>query len=124
MVLIKAHCFKKGDTIMSLRKIIASVIAMSMLFSVGCGSKDPSSDSSEKKDSVAASTSLAASDTAKKMGVGLNLGNTMEAYDATNCEKISYEWIPTVGSNTPQDYETSWGAVVTTQEVIDGQRNS
>lgn len=109
---------------MSLRKIIASVIAMSMLFSVGCGSKDPSSDSSEKKDSVAASTSLAASDTAKKMGVGLNLGNTMEAYDATNCEKISYEWIPTVGSNTPQDYETSWGAVVTTQEVIDGIKES
>ncbi|MCH5347958.1 MAG: glycoside hydrolase family 5 protein [Oscillospiraceae bacterium] len=61
-----------------------------------------------------------AQDVAKNMGIGLNLGNTMEAYDATNCEKITYEWIPVVGNNTPLDYETRWGAVETTQEAIDG----
>ncbi|MGN1422511.1 MAG: glycoside hydrolase family 5 protein, partial [Oscillospiraceae bacterium] len=54
------------------------------------------------------------------MGMGLNLGNTMEAYEATDCEKATYEWIPVVGENQPVDYETCWGAVETTQEVING----
>lgn len=57
---------------------------------------------------------------AKNMGIGLNLGNTMEAYDAKDCEQITYEWIPVVGDNTPKDYETCWKAVETTQEVING----
>ena len=68
--------------------------------------------------------SMTAREVAKNMGLGLNLGNTMEAYNATNCEKISYEWIPTIGANTPKDYETCWGAVVTTQEVINGIKAS
>ena len=63
---------------------------------------------------------MTAQQTAKNMGIGLNLGNTMEAYDAADCEKITFEWIPVVGSNTPRDYETCWGAVETTQEAIDG----
>ena len=54
------------------------------------------------------------------MGIGLNLGNTMEAYNAANCEKITYKWIPVIGKNTPKDYETCWGAVETTQAVING----
>lgn len=61
-----------------------------------------------------------AQEVAKKMGVGLNLGNTMEAYDADGCEKITYEWIPVVGSNSPFDYEQCWGAYVTSRECIDG----
>lgn len=61
-----------------------------------------------------------AQEIAKNMGIGLNLGNTMEAYQASNCEKITYEWIPVAGENTPLDYETCWGAVETTQAVIDG----
>lgn len=61
-----------------------------------------------------------AQEVAKNMGIGLNLGNTMEAYNAANCEKITYEWIPVIGKNTPKDYETCWGAVVTTQAVING----
>jgi len=61
-----------------------------------------------------------AREVAKNMGIGLNLGNTMEAYESANCDKITYEWIPTVGKNTPKDYETCWGAVETTQEAIDG----
>lgn len=61
-----------------------------------------------------------AQEVAKKMGVGLNLGNTMEAYEATDCEKITFEWIPVVGSNSPFDYEQCWGAEITHQEIIDG----
>ena len=61
-----------------------------------------------------------ATEIAADMGLGWNLGNTMEAYEATDCEKITYEWIPAVGDNKPSDYETCWGAPVTTQEMIDG----
>lgn len=63
-----------------------------------------------------------ASQVAKEMGVGLNLGNTMEAYEADNCASVDYKWIPKVGDNTPTDYETVWKANVTTQEIIDGMK--
>ena len=63
---------------------------------------------------------ITANEIAKEMGIGLNLGNTMEAYNSGGCETIEYTWIPTCGSNTPSDYEQQWGAVVTTQEMIDG----
>ena len=67
---------------------------------------------------------MTAMDYAHEMGIGMNLGNTMEAYSATNCEQITYTWIPVLGSNTPQDYETCWGAAVTTQGCIDGMRDA
>lgn len=35
-----------------------------------------------------------ATEIAADMGLGWNLGNTMEAYEATGCEKITFEWIP------------------------------
>ncbi len=57
---------------------------------------------------------------AADMGIGWNLGNTMEAYQASGCEKITFEWIPVVGDDSPSDYETCWGAPVTTQKMIDG----
>ena len=61
-----------------------------------------------------------ATEIAADMGLGWNLGNTIEAYEATGCEKITFEWIPVIGDNKPSDYETCWGAPVTTQEIIDG----
>ncbi|MCR4579275.1 MAG: glycoside hydrolase family 5 protein [Treponema sp.] len=57
---------------------------------------------------------------AKDMKIGLNLGNTMEAYEAKNCEKITYSWIPVLGKNTPADYERCWGSPIITQEMVDG----
>lgn len=63
---------------------------------------------------------VAATEIVNSMGVGLNLGNTMEAYNASNCEKNTYTWIPQNGSNQTSDYEMCWGASVTTQEMIDG----
>lgn len=73
-----------------------------------------------KENAAFGSVSMTAKEVAEKMGIGLNLGNTMEAYSANNCDKITYEWMPVVGSNTPKDYETCWGAIETTQEIIDG----
>lgn len=66
------------------------------------------------------SVSMTANEVAERMGIGLNIGNTMEAYESANCEKASYEWIPICGDNTPKDYETRWGAIETTQKIING----
>ena len=104
-----------------MKKITALLILCAFTFLIaGC--------SSGKRDRPAGPTDFSKPMTAQQaavgMGIGLNLGNTMEAYEATNCEKITYEWIPVVGDNTPTDYETTWGAVVTTQEVIDGIKDS
>lgn len=63
-------------------------------------------------------TSMTAQEAAEKMGVGINLGNTLES-----CSTSDYkDWVSVVGSNTPKDYETCWGAVETTQEIIDGMK--
>ena len=58
----------------------------------------------------------------KDMGIGINLGNTMEAYWEDTANKTS--GAQTIGSNKPSNYETCWGAVVTTQEIIDGYKNA
>ncbi|MBE5928099.1 MAG: glycoside hydrolase family 5 protein [Lachnospiraceae bacterium] len=63
-----------------------------------------------------------AMDCAVEMGIGLNLGNTFESFweDKEN----SFTGALTIGGNTPQDYETCWGAPVTTKEMIDGIKNA
>ena len=96
---------------------VLSAFAVSASLILGGCSDSGSSGSGEMRE-------MTAMEYAKDMGIGLNLGNTMEAYSANDCEKSTYTWIPTVGSNTPQDYETCWGAVVTTQESIDGMKNA
>lgn len=97
------------------RRISAVFLAVTMLLCTGCGK---GSDSADK--AAQSGTFHTATEVAKDMGLGWNLGNTMEAYDANGCEKITYEWIPVKGGNTPSDYETCWGAPVTTQAMIDG----
>ena len=47
----------------------------------------------------------------REMGIGINLGNTMESHG---------EWIWTYGDHTPQSYETAWGSPVITQKMIQG----
>ncbi|MBR7038038.1 MAG: glycoside hydrolase family 5 protein [Oscillospiraceae bacterium] len=61
---------------------------------------------------------LTATQAAKEMGVGIDLGNTMEAF--WQDENDLTAGAATIGDDTPQDYEKCWGAVVTTQECIDG----
>ena len=58
----------------------------------------------------------------KNMGIGINLGNTMESYWTDDGNKTA--GVQTIGENTPEDYETCWGAEVTTQKVIDGYRDA
>ncbi|MGN0595936.1 MAG: glycoside hydrolase family 5 protein [Ruminiclostridium sp.] len=55
-----------------------------------------------------------------EMGIGENLGNTMEAYWSSESNKTS--GASQIGSDTPSDYEKCWGAGITTQEAIDGMK--
>ena len=57
-----------------------------------------------------------------EMGIGINLGNTFEAYynDDSNLNGFSQ----VVGDGKPIDYETCWGAIETTREIIDGMRDA
>ena len=112
-------------------RTISSVIVSAVLF-LSCACTSPQTAESRETTAVTDNTAAPeksavfpdASETATNMGIGINLGNTMEAYDATGCEKISFEWIPTVGSDTPSDYETCWGEPITTKEMIDGMRDA
>ncbi len=61
-----------------------------------------------------------AAEVARDMGLGISLGNTFEAYYGSDG---NYEWPYKIGKNTPLDYERCWGAVTTTQEVINGMRD-
>lgn len=63
---------------------------------------------------------MTAMDFAQEMGIGINLGNTMEAYWADDQDKTA--GASTIGEDTPLDYEKCWGAVETTQECIDGMK--
>ena len=90
--------------------LTAAVLLTSVLLT-GCGSGSASDNGRMRSDLTAASA-------AQEMGVGINLGNTMEAYWLD--EKDLTAGASTIGDDTPQDYEKCWGAVVTTPECIDG----
>lgn len=104
-----------------MKKLICLCLCAAMALTAGCGSEESKGKSKEnaKEEKI-----ITASEAAEQMDLGINLGNTMEAYYATDCEKVSYKWMNTVGDNTPRDYETFWGAVETDQEVIDGMKDA
>ena len=56
---------------------------------------------------------LSALELTRLMGNGTNLGNTFEACDNTR------GYVP---GNSPMTYEVSWGAPVTTQEMLTGMK--
>ena len=66
--------------------------------------------------------SMTAMDFAKDMGIGLNLGNTMEAYYSTEDNKTGGS--QKVGAGTARSYEMCWGAIFTMQNSIDGMRDA
>ncbi len=105
---------------MKTKKIIAFVLATcTMLGSLsfqGISSLTGMADDGVMRDD------MTAQDYADDMGLGINLGNTMEGYwlDSSRVDSGA----STEPGNKPQDYEKCWGAVVTTQEIIDGMKNS
>ena len=108
---------------MKIKKVISCILAACMILGA-LSLQGISSVTGVAADGGVMRDNMTAQDYADEMGLGINLGNTMEAYDATNCESISFTWPPIVGENTPQDYERCWGAEITTQEIIDGMKNA
>ena len=111
---------------LSLCLILPLMMAMIGGCASGSGSSGSTGRSGGKKstgvDNGEMRSGFTAMTCAKEMGVGINLGNTFEAY----WEDTSREFTgaQTIGENTPQNYETCWGAVVTTPECIDGMKSA
>ena len=98
---------------MKIRKITAALLSAVLFCSVsGCAGN--------RADNGKMRRDLTAMTAAKEMGVGINLGNTMEAFWSDENDLTA--GASTIGENTPQNYETCWGAVVTTPECIDGMK--
>lgn len=81
--------------------LLAIIIAVSLC---SCGKDEPIYQSSSDKSSAEMSTMEFVQD----MGIGINLGNTLEACGS---------WIK---GNTVTDYETAWGSPVITKQIIRG----
>lgn len=94
-------------------KLMCVILSASMLL-CGCG-KD-AEKSAEMRDD------MTAFQYAQEMGIGINLGNTMEAFWEDLHNKNS--GCSVIGENTPKNYETCWGAVETTREAIEGYKDA
>lgn len=95
----------------------AAAIVVSAFFTTGCkdNSKSEFDDGVMRKEMTSA-------EYASEMGLGINLGNTMEAYWANDQNRNSGSAV--IGDNTISNYETCWGAIKTNQEMIDGMKNA
>ncbi len=91
-------------------KLTCALLSAAMLIT-GCGDK-----AGKMRDD------MTAFDYAEEMGIGINLGNTMEAYWEDLKNKNS--GCSVIGENTPLDYEKCWGAVETTREAIEGYKDA
>ncbi len=114
---------KKAFSVILASCIITSAMSISGAYTVS-SSAPIGSDNGIMRDNITVQQ------IADEMGVGLNLGNTMEAYWLDQYIRKG-NWLnegridsgaQTIGQNKPQNYETCWGAVVTTQEAIDGMK--
>ncbi len=93
-------------------RFIAAAAAVGLGFSAvlgGCGGKKDDSSKEEKKGEV--NVEMTATELVKRMGNGINLGNTMEAYAHF-----------AGGTPSVESCETAWGQPVTTQEMISGMK--
>lgn len=101
-----------------LKRVLSTVFAICIVLSLfsGCGTKDGDADI------YAMRSNLTAEKVAKEMGIGMNLGNTFEAYWNDDSNMCGFAKV--VGDGKATDYEGCWGAIPTTREIIDGMRDS
>lgn len=95
---------------------IALSLLLAMTLFAGCGEKESSADVYAMRDT------FTAQDVADEMGIGINLGNTFEAYWNDDANMCGFAQV--VGDGKPTDYEGCWGAITTTREMIDGMRDA
>ncbi|MBR6791723.1 MAG: glycoside hydrolase family 5 protein [Ruminococcus sp.] len=96
--------------------VLSAVMLGCSLSVTGCA------DSGSEFDDGKMRKDMSSMDYADEMGIGINLGNTFEAYWEDKSNKTTGSSI--IGDNTPQDYETCWGAVVITPEAVQGMADA
>lgn len=104
-----------------LKLIISTALtaAMMVMSMSACASGNVSVSGMETSDTGKMHSKMTSAEFAADMGIGINLGNTMEAYWSGDNKTSGAQ---TIGGNTPNDYERCWGAVTTTHEAIDGMK--
>ena len=98
---------------------VSALVCLSSCASAPVG-PHPSANGITTSDDGKMRTEMTSAEFIKEMGVGFNLGNTMEAYWSGSDNKTS--GCSLIGMNTTSDYETCWGEPLTTQERIDGMK--
>ena len=91
---------------MNLKKLSAILTAGFLLLSGGI---IPASAEETMRD-------ISTKELVRDMGIGINLGNTLEACPSW----YEDDWIAQWGDGTPQSYEKAWGSPVITKEIIEG----
>lgn len=110
----------------NIAKISAGVLASAIMLS-GCGSEPAAVTSAGTEETAAQATAAsAAANTSEEkneltsievirlMGNGINLGNTLEAYNHDGY----------LSGGNPDGFETGWGQPYTTQEMIQGMKDA
>lgn len=96
-----------------MKKTIAIYLSILLTLTfTACGVTDTSSDNGIMR------TELTSAEYAIDMGLGINLGNTLDGYYELLSNTTSSSAF--IGDNNATDYETCWGASVTSQKTIDG----
>lgn len=100
--------------IKAIAKITAAILAASVLLLSGCSTpeKQPETQEQEMTEEEPLNNTLTALEVSKLMGNGINLGNTMEAYDHTGY----------LNGKDPTSSEGAWGMPHTTREMIEGMK--
>lgn len=117
-----------GVFFVKISKLIALALAaaLSVTYASSCaaGENPPQSQDGASVSATddALETRMSAMEIAQDMGIGINLGNTFDAYYEDKQRTSSGAQI--IGDNTPTNYETCWGSVQTTKEIIDAFKDA
>lgn len=96
-----------------MRKTKKLIAALGAVFALAVSSLGMIPNADKQKTAYAAEEFTRTSmEVAKDMGRGINLGNTMDC---------TTQW---VSNPTMKDYETGWGAPLTTKEMVDGMKTA
>ncbi len=88
------------------KKITAAILSAACLMSAitATAFAETPADTAEMRD-------ISTMELVRDMGIGINLGNTMESFG---------DWVDQWGDGTVTSYETAWGSPVITKEIIQG----
>lgn len=104
---------KKKTIFAAAAALLASAVIMSgCVNNTPAGSSDASVQAGPSSSPEEEKNTMTALEVTKAMGNGINLGNTMEAYDHNGY----------LNGGDPTDTENVWGQPTTTQEMIDGMK--